>query len=90
MVWSVKREVYSTAKSSRFVLLTEETVRLALREPGKVPTARFCADGQTSGPSAQKPSASDDVFGRRHGLAVGTGGPVPTATVGTILAVSIG
>ena len=41
------------------------------------------ADGQKSGPSAQTPFLAGLETGRRHSLAVGTEGIVPTATVGT-------
>jgi hypothetical protein len=54
----------------------------SLQERIKVPTASSCADGKRSGPSAQHEARGGGEEGRRQSLAVGTPGPVPTATVG--------
>jgi hypothetical protein len=62
--------------------------RYTLQERIKGPTAYICADGKMSGPSAQHEALGGREEGRRHSLAVGTAGPVPTATVG--LATTLG
>jgi hypothetical protein len=60
---------------------------MSLRENRRVPTARLCADGQMSGPSAQRPPATGDGAHRRHSMAVGTTHGTPTATLGATAAV---
>jgi hypothetical protein len=54
----------------------------SLRERNKGPTARNCADGNLSGPSAQHKNKVDKQDRRRHIIAVGIGRAVPTAAVG--------
>jgi hypothetical protein len=58
----------------------------SLRERNKGPTARNCADGNLSGPSAQHKNKVDKQDRRRHIIAVGIGRAVPMAAVGTIYA----
>jgi hypothetical protein len=57
-----------------------------LRERNKGPTARNCADGNLSGPSAQYLDEAGKQGHRRHMIAVGTALPMPTAAVGTAYA----
>ena len=47
-----------------------------------MPTASPCADGQMSGPSAQRPSSTGDGADRRRTVTVGTQLSTPTVTVG--------
>ncbi|KAK1681324.1 hypothetical protein QYE76_042172 [Lolium multiflorum] len=58
----------------------------ALRERRRVPTA----NGQMSGPSAQRPSSTGDGVDRRHRPAVGTPLVTQTVTIGENLAVGTG
>ena len=63
------------------------TTPRSLRERRRGPTASPCADGQMSGPSAQRPPATGDGAHRRHSMAVGTTHGTPTATLGATAAV---
>jgi hypothetical protein len=58
----------------------------SLRESAAVPTARSCADGKISGPSAQGSFRPGQQANRCHRKTVSTGRSVPTATVGIVLA----
>jgi hypothetical protein len=58
----------------------------SLRERAAVPTARSCADGKISGPSAQGSFRPGQQANRCHRKTVSTGRSVPTATVGIVLA----
>jgi hypothetical protein len=62
----------------------------SLREKRRVPTARPCADGQMSGPSAQKRSSTGDGAARRRTVTVGTPRATPTVTVGAKWTVGTG
>jgi hypothetical protein len=59
---------------------------MSLRERNKGPTARNCADGNLSGPSAQHKNKVDKQERRRHIIAIGIGRVVPMAAVGTTYA----
>jgi hypothetical protein len=63
---------------------------ISLREKRRVPTARPCADGQMSGPSAQKRSSTGDGAARRRTVTVGTPRATPTVTVGAKWTVGTG
>jgi hypothetical protein len=60
--------------------------RVSLWERNRGPTARNCADGNLSGPSAQHEDKVDKQDRRRHIIAIGIGRVVPTAAVGTAYA----
>jgi hypothetical protein len=60
-----------------------------LREGNKGPTASNCADGNLLGLSAQHEDEAGKQDCCRHMIVIGIGRAVPTATVGTSLAIGI-